>query len=251
MLLQPFFGALIVLHKPAWTILPAFASVVLVFLIREPLIVLARQKWIWRTEHPETAGARRTLLIELALLAATGAALWMVWRWWILALLGGSAALLTALAVYMTVRNRQRAVWFQALSAAGLGSSGLAACLAVQGTIPVWGWWFWGLHGAHFLAAILVVHARLDARIAARKGISLAPDRQAVWTQYLLAAAGVALIAIGRVWYGVAALFSAAVHLFDLRTLDTPEALAMPMKKLGMRAMAFSIAFTLLMVAGS
>lgn len=251
MLLQPFIGALLVLRRPTWTILPALASAVLVFLIREPLIVLARQRWVWRTPHPEAVQARTYIWIELVLAAASGALLWIVWPWWLLALLGGSAAMLTALAVYLTVRNRQRAVWFQALSAAGLGSSGLAACLAVQGSIPTWGWWFWALHAAHFLAAILVVHARLDARIASRKKVSAATPHEAYWAQLLFAAAGIGMIATGHAWYGAAALFSAAVHLFDLRTLNTPKVLAMPMKIVGLRAMAFSIVFTLIIVAGA
>jgi len=251
MLLQPFLGALIVMHKFSWTIAPALASVVLVFLIREPLITLARQKWTWRTTHPETPQARRYVAIELALLAASGAALLLVWPWWILAILGASAATLIAIAVLVTIRNRQRAVWFQALSAAGLGSSALAACLAVSGSVPLWGWWFWALHAAHFLAAILVVHARLDARVAARKNIAAPSGRAAFWAQIAFAAAGLALIATRHAWYGSAAIFSAAVHLFDLRTLSTPQALAMPMKTVGVRAMSFSIAFTLLVVAGS
>ena len=251
MLLQPFIAALLILHRPAWTILPALTSVVLVFVIREPLIVLARQRWVWRTPHPETAQARKYVWIELLLTAVAGALLWIVWPWWMLALLGGSAAMLTVLAIYLTIRNRQRAVWFQALSAAGLGSSGLAACLAVQGSIPAWGWWLWALHAAHFLAAILVVHARLDARIASRKHTSSATPHEAYWTQILFAAAGFAMIATGHAWYGAAALFSAGVHLFDLRTLNTPSVLAMPMKTVGLRAMAFSIVFTLIIVAGA
>lgn len=251
MLLQPFLGALIVLHRLRWPIVPAFAAVVLVFLIREPLVVLARQKFVWRSERPESRIARRYLLIELVTLALSSAILLLAWPLWVLLILGGAASALTALAVYMTVRNRQRAVWFQALSSAGLASSALAACLAVGLSIPDWAWWFWALHAAHFLAAILVVHARLEARIASRRPVAFTIPRDALAAQYVFAAAGVTLLALGRPFYGAAALLSSITHLIDLRHLQSPAALAIPMKKVGLRALTVSIAFTLLCIAGS
>jgi len=251
MLLQPFLGAIIVLRRFDWELIPAFAAVVLVFLIREPIVTLARQRLVWRTERPETAVARRYLMIELALLAIAGAVLLFAWPVWILVALGGSAAALTALAVWMTVRNRQRAVWFQAVSAAGLASSALAACLAVSLAIPAWAWWFWGLHAAHFLAAILVVHVRLEARIAARKSVAFAIPRDVLAVQWGFAVAGVALIAIGKPLYGAAALLSSLSHLYDLRRLRSVNALSIPMKQVGVHALMVSIAFTLLVIAGS
>jgi hypothetical protein len=257
MLLQPFLGALIVYHRLTWTVLPALGAVVLVFMVREPLIVLARQRWVWRGERPETAHAKRFLSIELPLLALAGAWLLRAWPWWILIVLGGSASLLSALAVFMTVRNRQRAIWFQTLSAAGLASSALAACLAIEASIPAWGWWFWGLHAAHFLAAILVVHARLESRIAARKaGGALSAEflttrRQAMWLQGALSAAAIALVIAGKPFYGAALMLSAVVHMLSLRVMHTPGALSLAMKTVGLRALAVSIAVTLLIVAGS
>jgi hypothetical protein len=141
MLLQPFLGTLIVLHKLAWP-LSALAVVVLVFLVRDPLTVLARQGvGVARPAAGERL-AIRYLAVELVLLAVAGAVLALVWPLWILALLWG-ARLVRSLS-WLTVRNRQRAVWLQAMSAAGLSSSALAACLAVSGSVPAWGWWMWG-----------------------------------------------------------------------------------------------------------
>jgi hypothetical protein len=242
-----------------WGVLPAFAAVILVFLIREPLIILARQRWVWRAPKPETQEAKGFLEWELPSLAAAGIALGFVWYFTLgfvrsfelLGILGGSAALLTGLAVYMTLRNRQRAIWFQALSAAGLASSGIAACLAIEGSVPPWGWWFWGLHAAHFLAAILVVHARLEARIAARRNVPFSLPAQTVAVQVVWLAAGIAFIAMKMPLYGAAAILSAVAHLAGLRTMHTAKAVAMPMKTVGLRAMALSIVFTLLVVAGS
>jgi len=251
MLLQPFLGALIVYRQVTWAVAPACAAVVLVFLIREPAIILARQKWVWRAPRPETQQAKRFLAWEIPLLGVAGIALGFVWSLRIVAILGGSAAALTALAVYMTIQNRQRVIWFQALSAAGLGSSALAVCFAIQGSVPVWGWWFWGLHAAHFLTAILVVHVRLDARIAAKRQAPFAIPRQALWAQYAWFAAGAALLTMSMPVYAAGILMSALAHLADLRSIRKPEAVAMPLKQVGLRAMALSIVFTLFVVAGS
>jgi hypothetical protein len=256
MLLQPFLGALMVERRLSWAVAPALAAVVLVFLVREPLTVLARQRWVWRNRHLESDVARRYLWVEFALLAAAGVALLAVWPLPMMAMLGGGAAVLTVLAVYMTVKNRQRSLWLQALSAAGLSASGLAACLAVEPSIPRWAWWFWALHGAHFLGTILVVHARLEARIAARKPESadaaafLALRREAALLSGALVLAAVS-IAARHPWYAAALLVSEAAHLYDLGIMSTPEALATPMMTVGKRALAVSLAFTVLAVLGS
>ncbi len=201
--------------------------------------------------------ARRYLTVELLLLAACGGLLWIAWPLWLLVAMGGAAGALTLVAVWMTVRNRQRAVWLQALRAAGLSSSALAACLAISRSIPGWGWWIWGLHAAYFLASILVVHARLEARKTLRKGASqLTPEflvmrREAVFVQAGMATGAVALLAGGLYFYGAALAGSAAFHLVDLYNLSSERAIALPMKSLGKRALAASIVFTLLVIVGA
>src|SRR5438445_9310320 len=102
MLLQPFVGALIVLHRLTWAVVPALGAVVLIFVLREPLTVLARQQWTWKTQRSETHAAKKYLTFELAGLAAAGILLSLVWPIQLLAILGGGAAILTLLAVYMT-----------------------------------------------------------------------------------------------------------------------------------------------------
>ena len=251
MVLQPFLGALIALRAISWPVLPALAGVLLVFVLREPLVVLARQRWVWRDPHPETRDARKTVLAEFALLAGAAVALAFAWPLAWLAALGAAAAILTALAVHVTIRNRQRAVWFQALSAAGLSGSCLAATLAGTGSIPGWCWWWWALHAVHFLTGILVVHVRLDARIQARRGAP--PDfhsrRDALIAQSLAAAGALALLATGRYFYGAALAISSLVHFRDLAIAHHPAAIATPMTRVGLRALALSIVFTALLIA--
>jgi hypothetical protein len=67
------------------------------------------------------------------------------------------------------VKNRQRSTLFQIASAAALTSSSLATSLSATGAIAPWCWWLWLLMAMQATAGILVVHARLDARIASRR----------------------------------------------------------------------------------
>ena len=255
MLLQPFVGALLALRSLSWTVVPALACVLLVFLIREPLIVLARQRWTWREPHPETRQAMRRVLIELAGLLAAAALLTRAWPLWMIATFGAVATLFTALAVYITIHNRQREVWFQALSAAGLSGTCLAACLAITDRVPDWCWWWWLLHALHFLTGILVVHVRLHARIDARRSPNTLTEpflemrSQARRIQTGVAIAGLGLVAFGQYFYAAAMLFSAAVHFRDLASAHKPSEVALPMTTVGKRALAVSIVFTVLLIA--
>ena len=66
------------------------------------------------------------------------------------------------------VRNRQRSEWFQVASERPCLP--LPYCVLVaKGVIPGWCWLLWLLCAAQAAAGIFVVHARLDASIAARK----------------------------------------------------------------------------------
>src|SRR4051812_45152674 len=83
MLLQPFAVALLVYHRLTWAVAPALAAVVLVFLLRDPVTVLARDRWLRRGEFNRTA--LRYAAVESALLAVTAGLLAMVWPLWVLA----------------------------------------------------------------------------------------------------------------------------------------------------------------------
>ena len=257
MLLQPFFTALIVYHEVTWFLLPALAAVVTVFLVREPLLVLARQRLVWKTPHPEAQDAKRYLAVEVAILVLAGGVLFRVWSPQMLLALGGAAGFLTVLAVFLTLRSRQRAVWFQALSAAGLSSSALAACLAISPVIPDWAWWIAGLHAAHYLGGILVVHTRLEARIAARKpgsAMTRAFHRmrwEAAIVLVLTVAGAVTLLLYGKEFYAAALLCSVIYHGYDLWRLHDLRALLTPFTTVGKRALAASIVFSILLIAGA
>jgi hypothetical protein len=141
---------------------------------------------------------------------------------------------------------------FQIASAAALTSSSLATSLSAVGSIPPWCWWLWLLLAMQATAGILVVHARLDARIAARK--SAPPDpgsrRAAQIAIGVLACAGVAAIALARYWIAAALLVAAAGYFYDLRAQRDREALQLPLKSVGQRALALSSLYAILLIIG-
>ena len=143
--------------------LAAFLLVLTLFLMREPLIIIARQQWVWRDEHEETALARRFAL-ALGVLAMLTAAVAIPRIAWPLALAcGAGAAALMAISILLAVRNRQHSVLFQTIGSVGLASSSLVAALT-SGTIPGWTWLLWGASALHGASAIPLVHARLALR---------------------------------------------------------------------------------------
>ncbi len=252
MLAQPFLCALILSRAFHWSVIVAAAAVVTAFLMREPLVVLARQRFVWRERKPEAAVAKRWLVWEGVLLAAAGAALLLRWPWDFLAAIGAGTALLTATAVWMTVKNLQRSTWLQLASAAALSATGLAACVSAVGELRPWVWPLWAMTAAHAAAGILVVHARLEARIAARSHKTLAPRFRlpAQVMQAALLAGALLFLVAGRPVLAAALVLSATVHLWDLYHLTSPRSLATPLTTVGLRAMSLSIAFSALIVYG-
>lgn len=210
-------------------------------------LLLARQRYVWREARPESDVAWRWILWEMAALAAAGVSLLWLWPWQLVIGFGGAAALLTVAAVWMTVKNRQRSIALQVASAGGLAASSLAACIAATGGIREWAVWLWVLCTAHSVASIVVVHARLETRIALRVPDKEVTSRRPAWiAQFALLAGAVACLALERYWLGAALLLSAAVHMFDLVRL----AEAAPLRTVGLRALGLSVVFAVIVVAG-
>ncbi|MBN8733608.1 MAG: YwiC-like family protein [Acidobacteria bacterium] len=251
MLAQPAVCALLIAWRWHWSVAPTLIVAAAMFLIREPFVVLARQKYVWRDPKPETPLARRWILALIPLIALSGALLLLRWQLtWLTAFATGSIAL-TAYAVWMTVHNRQRSIGLQIASAFGLTSTGLAVSLSLMHSVTTWACWLWLLSAAQAAAGILVVHARLEARIAAKtkKPESVAFFRAAAWMQAALLPLALAAGFLSP-WLAAAMLLPAAVHAYELKTLHTPEAMATPLRTIGFRAMGLSIAVSLLLVIG-
>lgn len=251
MLLTPFFAAAILLREVHWLELVALVAVVCAFALKDPLVVLARQRFVWRERHPETSAARTAALIQFLILAACGAGLMLAQDWRPFLPLFAGAGVFTALAVALTVRNKQRSEWFQTASAVALTSTCLIACLAARGSIPAWCWLLWALCALQATAGIFVVHARLDARIAARnpKAANFQNRRAAFVLQTILLASGAAAALFAHPWAAGALAAAAACYLLELRRQKNPASLQMPLKHVGLQALGLSTAFALFIVA--
>jgi hypothetical protein len=156
------------------------------------------------------------------------------------------------LAVAVNVKNRQRSTLFQIASAAALTSSSLATSLSATGSVAPWCWWLWLLVAMQATAGILVVHARLDARIAAR---STAPAsttfrHAAQIALVVLAASAIAAVGLKRFWIAGALLLAVAGYAYDLHGQRDRAALQLPLKRVGQRALALSSLYAVLVIVG-
>lgn len=237
LLLQPFFAGAILAREWNWLLLPALGLVLFGFLLREPLIILARQRFVWRAYNPQSAVAARWLLAEAAGAAVCLALLLTQRPSAAIFALTGAAAVLTLLAVWLTIKNKQRSVWLQLLSAAGLGTTALLAILAATGSLPAWAWPLWAVLTLHGASSILTVHTRL--------ALKRTPGAQPPLTAYATPILSLALAFAAP----APLLFSAAANVWELLRLRNPQSLHEPLKHVGLRALAVSITHSLLAVA--
>ena len=250
MLLFPFCSALILARAWSWRALPAMVAVVGVFVLKEPLLVLARQAWTWREPHPEAAAARRSLLVYGALTLSASVWLCLAIRPLVLLGLGAAAMALTGLPDYLALENRPRAMLLQLGSALGLSGSALLAWLALRPTLAPAVWWLWAAHASHSTATLLVVRARLAALAGLRSGGTPPALRVAAWlAQAVLLVAAAVAAGCGQLALAAPLLFSVGVHLLDLAQLQNPVFLRVPLRRVGQREVAVSALFSVLVLA--
>ena len=252
MLLTPFFSAAILLRHFYWPEIAVLVAMLCAYAIKDPLVIVARQRWVWKQPHPETEPGKRSIAMSVILMAACGVALINTANWLAYVPLAAGAGAFTVLAVMINVRNRQRSEWFQVASAVALTSTSIAAALSAQAGVPTWCWMLWCLSALQATAGIFIVHARLDARVAARKGVSgdSGSRRAAFGCQIALVIAAAVFAYFGRLWIAAALLLAAAGYLMDLRRQKNPASLQMSLKRVGQQALALSIAYSLMVVIG-
>lgn len=240
LLLTPFAAALLVAGRANLISTAALGAALSLFLMREPLLVLARQRWVWRDQHPESALARRWVAALGSALIIFGAALAGAWGLSLMALMGSAAIAVTVGAVWMPLHNRQRSPWLQTLSCGGLTFTAVVAARSATGGFPLWAWWLWGLCWLQGAAGILAVHTRLDAISAHRTGLADHALVRAAWLSIgLLAGVAAALAARGSLLLAAAPALAAAAHALDLTTMNLDTKL----RVVGLRAMALSILY--------
>lgn len=252
MLLTPIVCAAILAREWRWCELATLTAAFAALAVKDPIVVLARQRFVWKQWHPETAAAVRWLVAWMVILILSGLVLLKAWPFKAFAAMGLGVGAFSALAIAVTVKNRQRSTLFQIASAAALTSSSLATSLSATGTIAPWCWGLWLLMAMQSTAGILVVHARLDARIALR-GTGSATDRfrrAAQVALIALACAAVAAAILVRGWIALALLLAVTGYWYDLHGQRDPATLQIPLKKIGQRALALSSLFAGLLILG-
>ena len=252
MLLLPMFCSAILARQWRWSELAALIAALAALSAKDPLVVLARQRYVWKQRHPETATAARWFAGWALVLFLCGCVIAAAWPLAAVLGLGLGVALFSLLAVAVNVRNRQRSTLFQIVSAAALTSGALATSLSATGAVALWGWVLWLLMALQAAAGILVVHARLDARIAARGTVPVhGTSRRAAWIAVgALAFTSVGAAALQRGWIAVALLLAASAYGYDLKRQREVSSLQLPLKTTGQQALALSSLFALLLIAG-
>jgi hypothetical protein len=252
MLFTPIVCAAILAGGWHWAELATFTAAFAALAAKDPLVVLARQRFVWKQPHPETAVAARWFAGWTAVLALSGVLLLAVWPFKAVVVMGLGVAVISALAIAVNVRNRQRSTLFQIASAVALTSSSLATSLSASGTIKPWCWWLWLLLALQATAGILVVHARLDARIALRSAVRGTQEfrRAAQIAVLVLTLAAIAFGILGHGWIAAALLIAAAGYAYDLYRQRDSTALQMPLTTVGQRALALSSVFAVLLIVG-
>ncbi len=249
MLLFPFISAAILTHTWSWDFLPATVAVLAVFLLREPLVVLFRQHYVWTSPRPEATSARTSIAILATALAAAG--LWLLSSLpllWLLGL-GAAAALLTVVYVYGTIQNLQRSPLLQILGAAGLTASAVIAYLAGGRAPDTALVLLLAAHVVHNAGSVLVVHARLEATRALRRQEPGRPKTTAALLWLIGHACTAAIFALlGRHLLALALLIPLAIHAADLARLTSTTFLRVPLRRVGFRELGLSTVFSVLVL---
>ena len=252
MLFTPMVCAAILAREWRWTEVATFAAAFAAMAAKDPLVIIARQRLVWKQWHPETAAAVRWFAGWMMVLALSGLVLLFSWPFPEAMLLGLGVGAFSVLAVMANVKNRQRSSLFQIASAVALTSSSLAISLSATGAIQRWCWWLWLFLAMQAAAGILVVHARLDARIASRKLVD-AGNKFRRKAQVAVTVLGTAAVTAGIMRHGFVALALLAAALgyaYDLyRQIDARD-LQRPLTSVGQRALALSSLFSILLIIG-
>ncbi len=252
MLFTPIVCAAILAREWRWSEIATLTAAFAALAAKDPMVILARQRFIWKVQHPETVAAARWFTGWMAILIGSGLVLVFAWPLKAIVAMGLGVALFSALAIGINVKNRQRSTLFQIASAVALTSSSLATSLSATGTIAPWCWWLWLLLALQATAGILVVRARLDARIASRSAAPAKENfrRAAQISLIVLVCAALAAIVLRRGWIALALLVAVVGYGDDLRRQRNTAALQMPLTKVGQRALALSSFYASLLILG-
>jgi len=252
MLLTPIFSVAILARTWHWSEIAVLTAAFAAISAKDPAVLVMRQRFVWKQRSPESSSAFVWLLGWILLLVTSVLVLVATWPLKAFLAMGAGVAIFGCVAILVNLKNRQRSTLFQIASAAALTSTSLAACVSATGTIAPWCWWFWALITMQASAGILVVHARLDARIALRKpaAASLQFRHAAQGSLGLLLFAALAAITLGRPWIALALVLASIAYAYDLMRQKNSASLQIPLKTVGLQALTLSAVYCILLIAG-
>ena len=252
MLLTPIVAVGLLARTWHWSELAVLAAAFAAMSAKDPAVLLMRQRFVWKKPSPEASAAARWLIGWSAVLVASVAVLFATCPLRAFLAVGAGVAAFGCLAIFVNLKNRQRSTLFQIASAAALTSTSVATCLAAAGSVARWCWWFWALSALQATAGILVVHARLDARIALRKATAASPQfrRAAQVALTVLLSAAIAAAVLRHIPIALALALAAAGYAWDLKRQKNPASLQMPLKTVGQQALLLSSLYAALLIAG-
>ena len=252
MLLVPILCAAVLARQWRWAEVATMVAATAALAAKDPLVVLARQRFVWKLRRPETDLAKKYLAAWVTVAILCGIVMLASWPLPAVVVLGAGVCAFSALAVAINVKNRQRSTVFQILSAAALTSGTLAICLSATGSIEGWCWWLWPLMAIQAAAGILVVHARLDARVSARanRPVDTGHRRAAYGAVAALACAALCAVGLNQGWIALALSVALAGYGFDLWRQRDPAEMKVPLTRIGQQGLALSFVYAVLIVIG-
>ncbi len=252
MLLTPVFSVAILARTWRWSELAVLTAAFAAISAKDPAVLLVRQRFVWKQRNPGSSAAASWLFGWSVILIASVLILLATWPLKAFLALGAGIAAFGCVTILVHLKNRQRSILFQMASAAALTSTSLATCISAIGTIAPWCWWFWALIAMQASAGILVVHARLDARIALRKAAPASqPFRHAALGALAsLLCASVTAIIFKRAGIALALAFALVGYAYDLIRQKDSASLQMPLTTVGQQALILSTPYSALLIAG-
>ena len=241
LLFQPLLAAALLASAFSWLFLAALGLASCGSLLREPLTVFIRHRFLWKRDTIESRMALRWLLVTGGGATLCAAMLATAYPAPILLGILAGGALLTAFAVAMTLRNRQRSLALQTVSAIALSGTGWLVFLLFPQTSTHLAWVLWALLALHAVATIPIVHCRLERK--AHKPRSAALENGS-WL--LVALSSLACLVVPQLWPPL--LFSAVANSWELLRLRDQGQLSQPVARVGLRLLAASLIHTVLTV---
>ena len=252
MLLTPIFSVAILARTWRWSELAVLTAAFAALSAKDPAVLLLRQRVVWKHRNLDSSAALQWLSGWCVVLIASVLILLATWPLEAFLAMGAGIAVFGCITMVVNLKNRQRSTLFQIASAAALTSTSLATCISAIGSIASWCWWFWALIAMQASAGILVVHARLDARIALRKAPAAQQQfRHAAQAALgLLLCAAVAVMFLRRFCIALALVLAVGGYTYDLIRQNDSASLQMPLKNVGQQALMLSSLYSALLIAG-